>query len=268
MIGTGLRLTSAATPAANARPTTTRMASTGLRSSRRTVCATGVAGGRTASLGAATGCARGGRLARPDAFAAAGDGAATVGGDGLVRGLAWPLRLAALTRPWLVAAGGTVGLGVAARFSCGRTTTWGVTSAGCLATSRVAMDAWRAGRGTATVTGGGSSSTSSTGAGSAGAGSAGAGCGVGVSPVTGGGGAVTGGSDTGAGGGGAGVRAGSRPSGSTYPFGSAATRTPRWTCGCRVTASLLSPTTPTSVPSVRVLPRSTLVAPSWSNVTA
>ena len=71
-------------------------------------------------------------------------------------------------------------------------------------------------------------------AGSTVTGSVGVGCGGGTSPVTGGTGAGTGGSGAGGGGGGAGRRAGSRPSGSTYPFGSAATRTPRWTCGCTV----------------------------------
>ncbi len=263
MIGTGLRLTRAATPAASARPTTTRMAPTGLRSSRGTARVTGVAGGRTASRGTATGCARSTRPARPDAFATAGGVAATVGDDVLAGGFAWPLRLPTPTRTWSLAADRTVGLGIAARFSCARTVSGRVASTGRLATSRFAMGAWRAGRGTTTVTRGDGSSTGSTDADSAGAG-----CGVGISPVTAGGGAVTGGSDTGGGGGGAGGRAGSRPSGSTYPFGSAATRTPRWTCGCRVTPSLLSPTTPTSVPSLRVLPRSTLVAPSWSNVTA
>jgi hypothetical protein len=113
------------------------------------------------------------------------------------------------------------------------------------------------------VAGGDGSSTGSTGADSAGAGA-----GVVTTSLVGGGGAMTGGSDTGRDAGGAVGRAGNRLSGSTYPFGSAATRTPRWTWGCRVTASLLSPTTPTSVPSLRVLPRSTLVVPSWSNVTA
>ena len=46
-----------------------------------------------------------------------------------------------------------------------------------------------------------------------------------------------------------GCRTGSSPSGSTYPSGSEATRMPRWTWGCDVTASALSPTTPTSAPS-------------------
>jgi hypothetical protein len=261
MIGTGLRLTRAVTPAASPRPTTARMTPTGLRLSRCTARATGVAGGRTASRGTATGCARAGPPARP-AFAAAGAVAATVGRDVLAGGFAWPLRLAAPTRTWSLATGGTAGLGVVARFSCGRTATRRVVCTGCLATSRFALGVWRVGWGTATVTGGDSSSTGSTGAG--------AGCGVVTTSLTGGGGAVTGGSDTGGGGGGGrtGGRAGNRLSGSTYPFGSAATRTPRWTCGCRVTASLLSPATPTSVPSLTVLPCSTLVAPSCSNVTA
>jgi hypothetical protein len=87
------------------------------------------------------------------------------------------------------------------------------------------------------------------------------------------GGAATGGVSTGAGGattcggGAVGCRTGSSPSGSTYPSGSEATRMPRWTWGCDVTASALSPTTPTSAPSATVLSRTTVVAPSWSNVT-
>jgi hypothetical protein len=125
-----------------------------------------------------------------------------------------------------------------------------------------------------TVTGGllrgaaatGAADTSSTE--SATTGSAGLGCGDWVSTLTGGGGAATGGSSTGGGGSGTGGRAGNRPSGSTYPFGSEATRTPMWTCGCGVTASLLSPTVPTSAPSVAASPRATLVEPSWSSVTA
>jgi hypothetical protein len=112
----------------------------------------------------------------------------------------------------------------------------------------------------------GAGDTSSTGP--ATTGSAGLGCGDGISTLRGGGGAATGGSSTGGGGSGTGGRAGSRPSGSMYPFGSAATRTPRWTCGCGVTASLLSPTVPTSAPSVAASPRATLVEPSWSSVTA
>jgi hypothetical protein len=59
-----------------------------------------------------------------------------------------------------------------------------------------------------------------------------------------------------------GTSAGSKPSGSTYPSGSAAIRTPRWTCGADVTASTLAPTTPTTAPSVTTLPLETLVEPS------
>jgi hypothetical protein len=138
MIGTGLRLTRTATPAASARPTTARMAPTGLRSYRCSARAAGVAGGRTASRGTATGCARRAGPARL-AFAAAGAVAATVGGAVLAGGFAWPLRLAAPTRTWSLATGGTAGLGVVARFSCGRTVTRGVASTGCLATPRFAL---------------------------------------------------------------------------------------------------------------------------------
>ncbi len=63
-------------------------------------------------------------------------------------------------------------------------------------------------------------------------------------------------------------RAGSSRTGSTYPFGSAATRMPRWTCGAVVTASSLAPTWPTTAPSATELPRATATEPSWSSVTA
>ena len=65
-----------------------------------------------------------------------------------------------------------------------------------------------------------------------------------------------------------GDRIGSSPIGSTYPFGSDATRMPRWTCGACVTASSLAPTSPTISPSATVPPRATEIAPSWSSVTA
>ena len=77
------------------------------------------------------------------------------------------------------------------------------------------------------------------------------------------------GSDAGAGSGAAGAgRAGSSRTGSTYPLGSAATRTPRWTCEPVVTASSLSPTWPTTAPSATELPRATATEASWSSVTA
>jgi hypothetical protein len=129
-------------------------------------------------------------------------------------------------------------------------------AAGRMVTGRLLRGAGAAGTGDASLTG------------SATPGSAGVGCGDGSSTLTGEGGAATGGSASGGGGSGTAGRAGSRPSGSTYPFGSAARRTPRWTCGCEVTASLLSPTVPTAAPSVAASPRATLVEPSWSSVTA
>jgi hypothetical protein len=63
-------------------------------------------------------------------------------------------------------------------------------------------------------------------------------------------------------------RTGSSPTGSRYPLGSAATRTPRWTCGAFVTASSLGPTWPTTAPSATELPRATATEPSCSSVTA
>jgi hypothetical protein len=262
MIGTGLRLTRAATPPARARAVSRRMKPTGPRSPRCTAGATRLAGGRTASRGAPTGGTRNGLPARAVALASTGDGAARGGGGTLACGLAWALGFSARMRS--LATTVAVVLAIAAR-GCDREPTGGVAFTGVsVATSLSAVGAGRSTRrAVPTALGGGVTST-----GSEARGSAGAGCGAGISAVTAGGGAATGGSGSDEGGAGAGWRAGSRPSGSTYPFGSAATRTPKWTCGCRVTASLLSPTTPTSVPSVRALPRSTLVAPSWSSVTA
>jgi hypothetical protein len=144
MIGTGLRLTRAATPTATARPKTARIAPTGLRSSFCTARAAGVAGGRTASRGTATGCARSGRPARP-CFAAAGAVAAAVSGDGLAGGFAAPLRLEARTRTPSLWTGGTAGLIVAARFSCVRTGTRGVECTRCFLTSRFALGVSRFG---------------------------------------------------------------------------------------------------------------------------
>ena len=50
--------------------------------------------------------------------------------------------------------------------------------------------------------------------------------------------------------------------------GSLETRTPRWTCGARVTGSSLSPTAPTGAPSSTASPRETVVARSCTSVTA
>ena len=66
----------------------------------------------------------------------------------------------------------------------------------------------------------------------------------------------------------AGDRGGRKLSGSTYPSGSDATRTPRCTCDSDVTGSALGPTAPTTAPSSTAAPRTTAVAPSWSTVTA
>ena len=64
------------------------------------------------------------------------------------------------------------------------------------------------------------------------------------------------------------ARAGRNRAGSTYPFGSVATRMPRWTCGAAVTASSLSPTVPTTAPSATPAPRTTATDASWRSVTA
>ncbi|MDX6438653.1 MAG: hypothetical protein QOF45_1236 [Gaiellaceae bacterium] len=194
----------------------------------------------------------------------AGGRVATVGGDELARGFERAFVAVACTRS--PAVDGVASLTVATPCWTGRKTigcsasTRGSVMTCSLATARTATG--RAPRAVAAT--GAKSGVSSTG--SAVAASAGVGCGTVTSAVPGGG-AGAGAGSSGAGGG-AGSRAGSSPSGSTYPSGSAAMRTPRWTCGCRVTASPLSPTTPTSAPSATALPRTTLAAPSWSNVTA
>jgi hypothetical protein len=67
---------------------------------------------------------------------------------------------------------------------------------------------------------------------------------------------------------GAGAACGRKPSGSRYPSGSAAARTPRWTCEAVVAASRLAPTTPTGAPSATASSRATAADASWSSVTA
>jgi hypothetical protein len=264
MIGAGLRLTRRASPATSARAVSTRMERTGPRSPCRTAGAATPADGRTASRGAPIGCARTGLVTRRLALVPTGRDAVLAGGDTLALpfGLAAEFRRRSLTDRIVVLAGAMP------FWSCRRSTRC-VAFAGVrcvrVAGSVVACGVRRSTpEAVTTVAGAEVSSTGSEVRASDGVGS-----GDGVSALTGGGGgATTGGSGAGEGETGAGSRAGSRPSGSTYPFGSASTRTPRWTCGCRVTVSLLSPIAPTGVPSVSVLPRSTLVAPSWSNVTA
>ena len=155
------------------------------------------------------------------------------------------------------------GLGPAIRAAAGTST--GATT-GALGAAAIGMRVSTAGADSTCVSTGGADTASgsdgtagATGATGTSAGvtasvGSGAGCGSGTSGV---------GAETGCG-----TGMGSKPSGSTYPSGSAATRTPRWTCGAEVTASALSPTTPTTVPSATTLPRRTLVEPSCSNVTA
>ncbi len=72
----------------------------------------------------------------------------------------------------------------------------------------------------------------------------------------------------GAGGGGTTIRGGRNESGSTYPFGSDATRMPRWTYGPSTSASPVGPTVPTGEPSATVAPLPTEIEPRWTNVTA
>ena len=95
-------------------------------------------------------------------------------------------------------------------------------------------------------------------------GTAGAGVGVGVCAGTGAGAA------TGAAGGGAAgtVRAGSNPSGSTYPSSSSARRMPRWTVGTGCSGVPLQPIVPTASPSATEAPFATSIVPRWTSVTA
>jgi hypothetical protein len=90
----------------------------------------------------------------------------------------------------------------------------------------------------------------------------GAGAGVGPETTTGAGAGAGGGVATGSG------RGGSRPSGSTYPSGSAATRMPRWTLGAVCSGSPLEPIVPTGDPSATVSPFATPIDPRWTSVTA
>jgi len=270
MIGAGLSLARAATPMASARPASRRMKRSGPRLSGCSAPTATLGNGRTASRGAPTGDVRRRRSGRLAGLASSGGVSPAACGGALARGLASALALEALgcARSFAGVAGARVGLAVAARFWSGRGAIGRVGFTGRSEARRVSacgrLIAGRSPRGAAAAGAGNDVSSTS----SMGTGSTGVGCGDGSSPVAGGSGAATGGSGTVGGGGGAAGRAGSRPRGSTYPFGSAATRTPRWTCGWSVTASLLAPTAPTSAPSVTALPRATLVAPSWSNVTA
>jgi len=118
------------------------------------------------------------------------------------------------------------------------------------------------GTGRLAATGGAGCGSAGRGAGAgAGCGSAGRAAGIGAGTTAGSG-----------AGGGAGwsvvLRAGRNASGSRYPSSSSPRRTPRWTCGSRVTASALSPTAPTRSPSATCAPRAIETAPSCTSVTA
>jgi hypothetical protein len=117
--------------------------------------------------------------------------------------------------------------------------------------------------GAAAGTSGGEGGAAGAGAGTGGAGAAGAGAGG----AGGGAGAGEGAGGAGVAGAGKGARGGSNVSGSTYPCSSSVRRTPRWTCGARVTASSLGPTVPTGSPSPTSAPRVTCTDSSWSSVT-
>jgi hypothetical protein len=68
-------------------------------------------------------------------------------------------------------------------------------------------------------------------------------------------------------GGGSWASGGRKRSGSRYPSGSAARRTPRCTYGTACSGTPLEPTAPTASPSARAAPRATDTEPRWSSVT-
>src|SRR5215211_2445327 len=61
---------------------------------------------------------------------------------------------------------------------------------------------------------------------------------------------------------------GRNASGSTYPSGADARRTPRWTYGSATSGSPEGPTVPTWAPSSTESPSATAVSPRWTSVTA
>jgi hypothetical protein len=131
------------------------------------------------------------------------------------------------------------------------------------------------GSGAATTSGAGASDTSAgaastdasttgagcgSGGGACWAGGAGAGCGAGAG--------LGAGCGEGAGGGAGAARGGSSVSGSMYPFGSVATRIPRWTYVASCSGVPLGPIDPTTAPSRTTSPLRTAIEPSWTSVTA
>ncbi len=62
-------------------------------------------------------------------------------------------------------------------------------------------------------------------------------------------------------------RAGRNPSGSRYPFGSLATRTPMYTYVTSMSGTPLGPTVPTAAPSPTAAPFETPIEPRWTSVT-
>ena len=262
MIGAALRATTAAIPAATVAPTSTYQGS----SERPWTTGAGsrMAGdaGLIASRGRAKDTAGSSRLRTPlvrgsergggTTVRAAGASASAVGRDSRRRRSgAAGRRVGASIDAVRASAGRTCRTETGDRLGAGRgAVETRCAIAGCGGTTSPTGSATPAGVGTA----GGAGSTAVTAdASSAATTSAGAGSG----------------DDAGAGSVAAGAgRPGSSRTGSTYPFASAATRTPRWTCEAVVTASSLSPTWPTTAPSATELPRATATEPSWSSVTA
>lgn len=289
MIGTGLRLTPAVKAAASTKPVSAKESQprsllwravpglSGRRASRATTTGSGAAVGVLAAAGGSAGAGTGatgagsagrGRRGLASLRAAGGaTGARSIAGRTGWACLEWPDErvgaVIAAARPAVSAVSATAGNG----------TCDGASSAtGCASATGAAVDS---ATGATAGTSSGAAGSDGVGWGTAGAEVAGAAgssaAGDGVS-ATGDGASATGGDGSGTSGGGsvtgAGASAGNSPSGSTYPSESAATRTPRWTCDCEVTASALAPTVPTTAPSSTTLPRSALVEPSCRSVTA
>jgi hypothetical protein len=263
MIGTGRRATRAAIPAAAEAPA--RRNRSGKRLSRASFPGTERAStvGRTASRGTGgaagarwtdPGClVRVGRAARRRLGVTAADAGAVrlaTGGTtcrGSVEGRTTATVVDARDRDGRTTVGSTVGrFGEEAR---GRACLRGRT--GTVAGERAGTVRGCANGRATSASAGGAALSSAAGAGEDSLESGAVGTGV----TSGGAGAVTG------------ERAGSRPSGSRYPSGSAVSRTPRWRCDDRVTASALSPTVPTTADSGTMLPRATVVVASWRSVT-
>jgi hypothetical protein len=262
MIGAALRATTAAIPAATMAPTSKYQG----RSERPSTAGAGsrMAGdaGLIASRGRAkdtagpsslrTPLVRGSERGAGTTVRAAGASASAVRRDSRTRPSgAEGRRAGASIDGFRASAGRTCRPGIGDRLGAGRgAVETGCAIVGCGGTTSPSGSATPAGVGTAVGAGSTAVTTDASSAATAGAGAGS-------------------GDDTGAGSVAAGAgRTGSSKTGSTYPFASAAMRTPRWTCEAVVTASSLSPTWPTTAPSATELPRATATEPSWSSVTA